>query len=101
LLTDFGIARDVDEISGLTETNMTVGTVAYSAPEQLKGERVDGRADQYALAATAYQLLTGAQLFPHSRPVAVISAHLTSAPPSLARHRADLAPLDPVFGVAL
>ena len=80
---------------------MTVGTVAYSAPEQLKGDRVDGRADQYALAATAYQLLTGAQLFPLSRPVAVISAHLTSAPPSLARHRADLAPLDPVLGVAL
>ncbi len=63
LLTDFGIARDVNDISGLTATNMTVGTVAYCAPEQLLGEEIDGRADQYALAATAYHLLTGAQLF--------------------------------------
>jgi serine/threonine protein kinase len=45
LLTDFGIARDIDEISGLTTTNMTVGTVAYAAPEQLMGEQIDGRAD--------------------------------------------------------
>jgi serine/threonine-protein kinase len=42
LLTDFGIARDVNDISGLTSTNMTAGTVAYCAPEQLPGEDVDG-----------------------------------------------------------
>ena len=38
---------------------MTVGTVAYAAPEQLMGSDLDGRADQYALAASAFQLLTG------------------------------------------
>lgn len=54
LLTDFGIARNMNDISGLTKTNMTVGTVAYCAPEQLLGEEVDGRADQYALAATTF-----------------------------------------------
>ena len=48
LLADFGIARTMDDISGLTATNMTVGTVAYCAPEQLMGEPVDGRADQYS-----------------------------------------------------
>ncbi|WP_139331277.1 serine/threonine-protein kinase, partial [Mycobacterium sp. IS-1264] len=63
LLTDFGIARNRDEISGLTQTNMTVGTAAYAAPEQLMGGHIDGRADQYALAATAYHLLTGTTLF--------------------------------------
>ena len=68
MLADFWIARNLDDVSGLTTTNMTVVTVAYSAPEQLMGQEIDGRADQYALAATAYHLLTGSQLFPHSNP---------------------------------
>jgi len=101
LLTDFGIARAVDEISGLTTTNMTVGTVAYCAPEQLLGEDLDGRADQYALGATAYHLLTGSQLFPNSNPAVVISRHLNVPPPALADTRPDLAKLDPVLAVGL
>lgn len=55
-LTDFGIARPLDDTNGITTTNMTVGTVAYAAPEQLMGEPMDGRADEYALAATTYNL---------------------------------------------
>jgi serine/threonine protein kinase len=74
---------------------MTVGTVAYSAPEQLMGEDVDGRADQYSLAATAYHLLTGAPMFPYSNPAVVISRHLNTAPPALADTRPELAALDP------
>ena len=101
LLADFGIARTVDDISGLTATNMTVGTVAYAAPEQLMGEEIDGRADQYALAATAYHLLTGAQLFPHSNPAVVISRHLNSPPPAVADMRPDLAALDRALAIAL
>lgn len=101
LLTDFGIARDIDDISGLTATNMTVGTVAYSAPEQLMGDEVDGRADQYALAATAYHLLTGSHLFPHSNQAVVISRHLNSPPPSMASIRTDLGRLDDALAKAL
>ena len=101
LLTDFGIARDVNEISGLTATNMTVGTVAYSAPEQLLGEDIDGRTDQYALAATAYHLMTGSHLFPHSNPIVVSNRHINNPPPPLAKMRPDLAHLDPVLAVAL
>lgn len=97
LLADFGIARPLDEVSGLTTTNMTVGTVAYAAPEQLMGEQVDGRADQYGLAATAYHLLSGEQLFPQSNPAVVISRHLNADPPSLADRRPELAALDPVL----
>lgn len=59
MLADFGIGLRVDEVSGLTATNMAVGTLRYAAPEQLRGEALDHRADQYALAATAYHLLTG------------------------------------------
>ncbi|KAA1248617.1 protein kinase [Mycobacterium simiae] len=101
LLGDFGIARNIGDASGLTATNMTIGTFPYAAPEQLTGEPLDGRADQYALAATAYHLLTGSPLFPHTNPAVVISRQLTAPPPSLASTRPLLAALDPVLAVAL
>jgi serine/threonine protein kinase, bacterial len=100
-LADFGIARELADPSGLTATNITVGTVAYAAPEQLMGEEIDGHADQYALAATAYHLLTGLQLFPHSNPAVVISRHLNAEPPKLSDTRPELAPLDEVLSRAL
>lgn len=43
---------------------MTIGSVCYTAPEQLMSDDLDGRADQYALAATAFHLLTGTRPFP-------------------------------------
>ena len=101
LLGDFGIARWVDDNSNLTATNMTVGTVFYAAPEQLMGEELDGRADQYALAATAFHLLTGTPPFHHSNPTVVISQHLTAAPPAIADRRPELSALDPVLSKAL
>lgn len=102
MLADFGIARRVGEVSALTGTDMTVGTVAYSAPEQLMADQgIDGRADQYALAATAFQLLTGTPPFQHSNPAIVISQHLTAQPPSIAVHRPELSGLGDVFEKAL
>jgi serine/threonine-protein kinase len=101
LLADFGIARWADDISGLTETNMTVGTVSYAAPEQLMGGQLDGRADQYALAATAFHLLTGSPPFVNSNPAVVISQHLSAAPPALGAQRPELSSLDPVLARAL
>jgi serine/threonine-protein kinase len=66
------------------------------------GEQIDGRADQYALAAAAYHLLTGSQLFPHSNPAVVISRHLNAPPPALADTRPELAAaLDAVLATAL
>ncbi|HZC25665.1 MAG TPA: serine/threonine-protein kinase, partial [Actinopolymorphaceae bacterium] len=101
LLADFGVARHLGSISGITETNVAVGTVAYAAPEQLTGSNIDGRADQYALAGTAFHLLTGAPPFQHSNPIAVISQHLHEDPPRLSDYRPDLAHLDDVFSKAL
>lgn len=101
MLADFGIARCIDDSAGLTGTNMTVGTVAYAAPEQLTGDAIDGRADQYALAATAFQLLTGAPPFHHSNPAVVISQHLTAVPPPIGSRRPELSSLGPVFDKAL
>ncbi|HSZ28181.1 MAG TPA: hypothetical protein VK784_00315, partial [Pseudonocardiaceae bacterium] len=73
----------------------------YAAPEQLTGSNIDGRADQYALAGTAFHLLTGAPPFQHSNPIAVISQHLHEDPPRLSDYRPDLAHLDDVFFKAL
>jgi serine/threonine protein kinase, bacterial len=101
LLADFGIARRIDDATRLTATTMTVGTVAYAAPEQLMGTTMDGRADQYALAATAFHLLTGSPLFHDANPAVVISKHLTAPPPEIAKRRPELSGLGPVFSKAL
>lgn len=101
LLADFGIARWVQDSSGLTATDMTVGTVAYAAPEQLMGQALEGRADQYALAATAFHLLTGQPLFAHDNPAVVISNHLTAQPPAIGERIPELSGLAPAFERAL
>ncbi|GJF14337.1 hypothetical protein NGTWS0302_36050 [Mycolicibacterium cyprinidarum] len=101
LLTDFGIARETDDMSGLTEANMAIGTVTYAAPEQLTSKPLDGRVDQYALAATTFHLLTGVPLFNHSNRAVVVGNHLHTPPPSLSERRPDLAYLDAVMAKAL
>lgn len=100
-LADFGIARRIDDSAGLTETNVAVGTVAYAAPEQLRGDPIDGRADQYALACTAFHLLTGAPPYPDDNAAVVITHHLYAPPPSVGAHHDELRSLDPVFTRAM
>jgi serine/threonine protein kinase len=101
LLADFGIARELGEISGLTATNMMIGTTAYCAPEQLQGSDLDARADQYALGCTAFNLLTGSAPFHHSNPAVVISQHLSAPPPLISQRRPELAELDGAIAKAL
>ncbi|MDT5080136.1 MAG: hypothetical protein QOJ80_4773 [Mycobacterium sp.] len=101
LLADFGIARRVDDSSGLTQSNIAVGTVAYAAPEQLMGLPLDGRADQYSLAATAFELLTGSHLYQDRNPAVVISQHVTAPPPAIAERKPELSGLGPVLSKAL
>lgn len=102
LLADFGIARRTDDTNTkLTATNMTIGSVAYAAPEQLMGQKLDGRADQYALAATAFHLLTGNPPFQNTNPAVVISGHLNVPPPPLVQTRPELGRLDPVIAKAM
>jgi hypothetical protein len=101
LLADFGIARELGEISGLTATNMLVGTTAYCAPEQLQGAALDGRADQYALGCTAFHLLSGSAPFEHSNPAVVITQHLSAPPPLVGNRRIELAALDDVITKAM
>jgi len=89
-LSDFGVARGVVSSSGLTRAGQFLGTPDYAAPEQVSGQAVDGRADQYALACVAYTLLSGSVLFRRDVPMAVLYAHLSVPPPRLTAVRPEL-----------
>ena len=84
-LCDFGLARRAESASGFSrEDGLTVsGTLGYVAPEQLEGDTVDGRTDQYALACVLFQCLAGRQPFARDVELAVVYAHLSEPPPSL------------------
>jgi serine/threonine protein kinase len=89
-LSDFGISKGAASSAGLTETGQYLGTPHYMSPEQVKGHPVDGRADQYALACVAWELLTGTVPFPHDEGLDVLFAHLHAPVPRLDALRADL-----------
>lgn len=98
LLTDFGLA------AGRTETGTDAADVPgidYAAPEQLSGAGVDRRADQYALAATVFHLLTGAPLWEDADPDTALRQRLSSAPRLVSDQRPELECLDRVFATAL
>ena len=88
-LSDFGVSRQV-VASHLTSTGQFVGTLDYIAPEQIEGQLIDGRADQYSLACAAYELFTGSPPFRREHSLAVISAHLTAPPPAVTARRPEL-----------
>ena len=97
-LTDFGLTKRSASESGLTSAGEWVGTLDYVAPEQLRGDHVDGRADVYALGAVLYESLTGQVPFPRDDDVAKLWAHISDSPPVAT----DLAPEVPrrLAGVA-
>ena len=86
-LSDFGLSKGTLS-AGLTGTGHFLGTPGYAAPEQIQGRPVDGRADQYALACTAFELLCGSAVFPRDEVLAMMYAHLSEPPPSLSSRRA-------------
>ncbi|WP_330249770.1 serine/threonine protein kinase [Nocardia sp. NBC_00565] len=81
LVTDFGIARALDDSVSLTATGAVVATLAYAAPEQIQRGDVDHRVDVYALGATLFKMLTGTQPYRRSSALAVMHAHLSEPPP--------------------
>jgi DNA-binding beta-propeller fold protein YncE len=80
-LTDFGLTVSTSAKAKLTRTGAVVGTVAYVAPEQIRGSDVDGRADVYSLAALLHHCLTGQVPFPVEHELDALAAHLASPPP--------------------
>ena len=92
LLTDFGIAKALEPVTdSLTATGMSLGTPTYMAPEQIAGAGdVDGRADEYALACVAYELLTGSAPFAGASAQAVVAQHMTAPFPRATHSRPDV-----------
>ena len=89
-LSDFGLARGMLSVGGLTGAGQFLGTPDYAAPEQISGRFVDGRADQYALGCVAYTLLSGSLPFEREEPMAALYAHLYAPPPRVTSVRPDL-----------
>ncbi|MGH7746934.1 MAG: serine/threonine-protein kinase, partial [Candidatus Dormibacteria bacterium] len=100
-VADFGITKNSSTRS-LTKTGQYVGTLDYVAPEQIRGESVDGRTDIYALGCVLYESLTGVPPFQKDNDAASIYAHLAEDPPLLSARRPDLpAALDAVVVTAI
>ncbi len=89
-LADFGLTTSAIDRSSLAAQHEVVGTVDYVAPEQLRSEPVDGRADVYSLGCLLFECLTGEVPFPHDSEVAVIYAQLEEPPPRASERRASL-----------
>ena len=101
-LSDFGISKQLNATTSLTLTGQVLGTLNYLAPEQIEGRQVDGRADAYALACAAFEMLAGAPPFRRDENMAVMWAQLNAPPPRLTSLRPDLPPaVDQVMGRAL
>jgi DNA-binding beta-propeller fold protein YncE len=83
-LTDFGLTKRTSSAAELTKTGAFVGTPDYMAPEQIRGERADARADVYALGCLLFHALTGRPPYDRDTEVAKMYAQLHDPPPTLA-----------------
>jgi serine/threonine protein kinase len=90
MLTDFGISKALQSASGLTGTGMIIGTPHYMAPEQAKGQPVDGRADQYALGIVGYRMITGALPFSGDSVHTILYKHIFEEAPRTSIIRAGI-----------
>jgi serine/threonine protein kinase len=91
-LSDFGLTKGAMSAASLTGTGHFLGTLDYCAPEQIQGRPVDARTDEYALACSAFTLLSGRPPFPRDDVMAVMYAQLSTAAPSLTAQRPGLPP---------
>ena len=101
-LSDFGLIKRSTVDTGLTETGQFMGSIEYCAPEQIRGDEVDGRADVYSLACVLYESIAGRPPFQRDTEVATLYAHLEQDPPRLASDGSGpVRELDPVVAKAM
>ncbi len=90
LLTDFGIAKQLDAKNELTLTGTTVGSPHYLSPEQAQGRSVDGRADVYSLGIMAFEMLTGMKPYEGESDIDTIFKHINDPIPKLPPEHAPM-----------
>jgi streptogramin lyase len=97
-LADFGLIKRSEVATELTETGQFMGSIEYTAPEQIRGESVDGRADVYSLGCVLHECLTGSSPFKRATEVATLYAHLEEDPPAVG---GGLDAFEPVLATAM
>jgi hypothetical protein len=90
LLMDFGIAKILEATSFFTQTGGTIGTPTYMSPEQIRGEKLDGRSDLYSLGVALYEMATGRPPYEAETPSAIIAKHLRDPLPPPRLHNPAL-----------
>jgi hypothetical protein len=101
-LSDFALRREPAQADGPAWARSPMSTLACVAPELIEGGPADGRADEYALAASAFDLLTGWPPFFADDATALLQAHVSQPPPTLTSRRPELpATADDVMARAL
>jgi serine/threonine-protein kinase len=88
-ITDFGLAS-VEGGADLTRPQTVLGTAAYMSPEQVRGERTDGRTDIWSFGCTLFEMTTGRRPFLGERGLTVLNEILNEAPPSPSTPRPDI-----------
>ncbi|MFO0843259.1 MAG: protein kinase [Gemmataceae bacterium] len=88
-ILDFGLARSQQDDASLTASGVVVGTPTYMAPEQARGQAVDGRADLFSLGCVLYQMLTGDRPFTGANHLAVLASLAIDTPPAPHEVRPD------------
>ena len=88
-VADFGIARALEGSSEMTGTAI-IGSPGYMSPEQWRGDEVGGRADQYALAVMAFEMLAGRRPFEHPRVQDLMQLHIAGEIPDITTVRSGL-----------
>jgi serine/threonine-protein kinase len=91
-IMDFGIAKSLEAVTNLTQTGITLGTSAYLAPEQIRGEPVDRRTDIFALGILAYELLTYRKPFRGEHLSTVLYKILNETPEPILQIATDVPP---------
>lgn len=89
-LMDFGLAKMMASSQSLTQSGTVLGTPAYMAPEQWRGEPVDARTDVYALGIILYEMVAGRTPFESDTPFTLMYKHINDAPPPLRETLPDL-----------